>query len=176
MPVVTDPSVLPVATSLLACLQEALADTADPPANVSLRVGTQVELLLAQSRDECCEGVGWVRVAAIYPSDEFPQPNTVWSSCGPLQWAAVLEMGVGRCAPTPEADELPTSDEWNTIAQAVLDDAAAMRRALCCFTDLEQDRMHVAGLWQPLPVEGGCVGGYMTVTIAIDNCDCPAEV
>lgn len=175
MALLVDPSVLPVATSLLACLQETVADLDAPPASVSLRVGTQVEMLLSQSADECCLGVGWVRVAAIFPSDEFPQPNSTWSSCGPLQWAAVLEMGIGRCAPAPEADELPTGDEWNALAEAVLADAAAMRKALCCFADLEQDRMHIAGLWQPLPVEGGCVGGFMTVTVAIDNCDCPAE-
>lgn len=170
-----DPSVLPVATVLLGCLQDTLAETAAPPASVSLRVGTQVELLLSQSRDECCEGVGWVRVAAIYPSENFPNPDAAWSSCGPMQWAAVLELGVARCAPTPEADDMPSGDDWNAIAEAVLADAAAMRKALCCFADLETDRMHLAGLWQPLPVEGGCVGGSMSVTVAIDNCDCPAD-
>ncbi len=175
MTVMTDPSVLPITTTLLGCLQEALAETPDPPANVSLRVGTTVALLLSQTRDECCEGVGWVRVAAIYPSENFPIPDATWSSCGPLQWAAVLEMGVARCAPTPEADDMPSPDQWNTLAEAVLADAAAMRRAVCCFADVETDRMHLAGLWQPLPVEGGCVGGTMQLTVAVDNCDCPAD-
>lgn len=172
MPTLTDPSVLPVATSLLACLQETLGETAAPPKSVSLRVGSQVELLLSQTRDECCEGVGWVRVALIYPSDNFPQPNTEWTSCSPLQWAAVLELGVARCAPTPEATDMPSGDEWNAVAEAILADAAAMRQALCCFADVETDRMYLPGLWQPLPVEGGCVGGFMQVTVAIDNCDC----
>lgn len=173
MTTMTDPGVLPVAERLLDCLQTALADVADPPANVSLRVGTQVELLLSQTRDECCEGVGWVRVASIYPSAVFPQPDLQAVPCWPVQWAAILEMGVARCAPTPEASELPTPDEWNTVAETVLSDAAAMRRALCCFTDLDPDRMYIPGLWQPLPADGGCVGGYMQATIAIDACDCP---
>jgi len=170
---ITDPGVLPVATSLLACLQTALQDVTAPPEHVSLRVGVQVELLLSETRDECCEGVGWVRVVSIYPSAVFPQPDLESIRCWPLQWAAILEMGVARCAPTPDADEIPSTDDWNTLAEAVLDDAAAMRRALCCFADLEADRMYLAGLWQPLPVDGGCLGGSMQVTVAIDACDCP---
>jgi len=173
--VTADPSVLPIATSLLTCLEDALQDMPDPPAKVSLRVGVQTELLLSQTADECCEGVAWVRLVAVYPSSNFPNPDTAWSSCGPLQWAAILEMGVARCAPTPDENEIPSADEWNALAEAVLGDAAAMRRALCCFADLEADRMYLPGLWQPLPVEGGCVGGVQTVTIAIDNCDCPDE-
>ena len=172
MAAITDPGVLPVATSLLHCLQTALIDVAEPPENVSLRVGTQVELLLSETRDECCEGVGWVRVASIYPSAGFPEPDPDHSPSAPIQWAAILEMGVARCAPTPDADSMPDSDEWNRIGEAVLDDAAAMRRALCCWTDLEPDRMYLAGLWQPLPVDGGCLGGYMAVTVAVDACDC----
>jgi hypothetical protein len=169
---ITDPGVLPVATSLLDCLQTALLDVADPPEHVSLRVGVQIELLLSETRDECCEGVGWVRVVSIYPSAVFPLPDLESVACWPIQWAAILEMGVARCAPTPDASEMPSSDEWNTVAEAVLDDAAAMRRALCCFTDLQPDRMYVPGLWQPLPIDGGCLGGSMQVTVAIDACDC----
>lgn len=169
---ITDPGVLPIAEMLLSCLQTALADVADPPANVSLRVGTQVDLLLSQTRDECCEGVGWVRVVSIYPSAVFPNADLEAVRCWPLQWAAILEMGVARCAPTPDADGIPSPDEWNAISEAVLSDAAAMRRALCCFTDLDPDRMYLAGLWQPLSVEGGCLGGAMQVTVAIDACDC----
>jgi len=172
---ITDPGVLPVATSLLACLQTALANVADPPEHVSLRVGTQIELLLSETRDECCEGVGWVRVVSIYPSANFPEPDLTYGRCWPIQWAAILEMGVARCAPTPEAADVPSSDEWNAIGEAVLDDAAAMRRALCCFADLEADRMYLAGLWQPLPIDGGCLGGYMQVTVAIDACDCEGD-
>lgn len=172
---ITDPGVLPLAETLLGCLQAALGDVADPPANVSLRVGTQVELLLSQTRDECCEGVGWVRVVSIYPSAVFPQPDLESVRCWPLQWAAVLELGVARCAPTPEGDELPTPDDWNTIGEAVLSDAAAMRRALCCFAEADPDRMYLAGLWQPLPVDGGCLGGAMQVTVAVDACDCEGD-
>lgn len=172
---ISDPVILPHAETLLTCLQTALAETASPPAHVSLRVGTQVELLLSQTRDECCEGVGWVRVASIYPSANFPAPDLDSIRCWPVQWAAILEMGVARCAPTPDADAMPSSDEWNTIAEAVLSDAAAMRRAICCFADIEPDRLYLAGLWTPLPVDGACLGGTMQVTVAADACDCESD-
>jgi hypothetical protein len=168
----TDQSVTPVAENLLACLVAELANNADPPLHASLRTGVQVELLMSTTRDECCEGVAWVRVASIYPSESFPDQDTTFSRCGPVAWAAVLEMGVARCAPTPEAADIISSEDWTTLSRLVMDDAAAMRRALCCFTDVDPDRMYLAGLWQPLPVDGGCTGGTQSVTVAIGACDC----
>ncbi len=172
MTTTTDQSVTPVAENLLACLVAELATNADPPANASLRTGIQVELLLSTTRDECCEGVAWVRVVQIYPSENFPDQDTSYSRCGPAQWAATLEMGVARCAPTPDAEDIISTDEWNTLSRLVMDDAAAMRRALCCFTDGDPDRMNLAGVWQPIAVEGACTGGTQQVTVAIGACDC----
>lgn len=168
----TDQSVTPVAENLLACLVAELATEADPPAHASLRTGIQVELLLSTTRDECCEGVAWVRVASIYPSENFPEQDSSYSRCGPVQWAAILEMGVARCAPTPDAADIPSEDEWNAVSRAIMDDAAAMRRALCCFVDADPDRMYLAGQWASLAVEGGCAGGTQQVTIAVGACDC----
>ena len=172
---VTDLSVLPVAQLLLDCFAAEVALVDAPPAVTSLRVGQQVELLLAFTRDECCEGVGWVRVATIYPSSTFPAQDTEWSPCAPAGWAAVLEMGVARCAPTPDASSIPSADEWSAIATAVLEDAAAMRRAICCFDGTDGARRSLAGLWTPLPVEGGCVGGTQQLTVSIGDCDCDDE-
>lgn len=167
-----DLSVFPVAQVLLECLAAEVALLDQAPAVTSLRVGSQVELLIALTRDECCEGVAWVRVAAIYPSSTFPVADTVWTPCAPVQWAAVFELGVARCAPTPDANSIPSADDWNALAEAVLEDAAAMRRAICCFEATERDRMNLPGLWTPLPVEGGCVGGTQQLTVAIGDCDC----
>ena len=172
MTVVVDPSILPLAQSLLECLVEALAETAAPPRRASLRTGNQVELLLSTISDECCEGSAWVRVASFNPSAHFPDPDAVYERCAPIQWAVVLEMGVARCAPTPAANTIPSEDDWNTVAAAVLDDAAAMRRAVCCFADLDPARMYLAGQWVPLTVEGGCTGGTMPLTVAFGQCDC----
>lgn len=174
MTVVADKSVTPTAEALLACLELEIGKVEKPPAVTSMRVGDQVELLFATRYDECCRGVAWVRVVAIFPSTNFPLPDVAYQPCGPGQWAAVLEMGAARCAPTPGKDSIPSGDEWNAVAAAVQDDAAAMRRALCCWTglDLNEDRMYMPGTWAPLTTEGGCVGGVMPVTVMIGACDC----
>lgn len=167
-----DKSVTPVAVDLLGCLQAEIAKVAKPPATVGLRTGAQVELLLSTRYDECCAGTAWVRVSSVYPSAQFPSPDEGYVPCWPIQWAAVLEMGAVRCAPTPSADEIPSEDQWNNVSTAVQDDAAAMRRALCCWVDQQGDRMFVPGPWVPQTTEGGCVGGIMTVTVQIGACDC----
>lgn len=172
MTAVLDPSVAPVASTLLQCLTAELATVPRPPTQVMFRVGVTVELLLSQYSDECCLGLGWVRLVTVYPSTVFPQPDAGAEGCGTLAWAAVLEMGAARCAPTPPSNQIPSAEEWNTLAEEVFADASAMRRALCCFADVEGDRLFVPGLWQPLPVEGGCAGGVMAVTVAVDACDC----
>lgn len=168
---VTDPVVAPVLDGLLSCLEIEIAQVATPPANVMLRPGDRIELLLSQSRDECCEGLAWVRQVNLYPSREFPQQDVTRWNVGTLQWAIVVEVGAARCAPTPDADTLPSADEWNTVTRAVLDDQAALRRTILRFVRDSGDRMVIPGLWSPLTTEGGCVGGFMQVTVAADICD-----
>lgn len=168
----TDLSVTPIADKLLACFDDEISKVPAPPRTVSLRIGTQVELLIALGRDECCEGVAWVRVVSIFPSANFPEPDITYSRCGPVQWAATFELGAARCAPVSAENTIPSGETWTAVAHAVQDDAAAMRRALCCFADQTSKVMYLPGQWTSLPVEGGCAGGVMTVTIAIGDCDC----
>lgn len=172
---VLDLSVRPVADLLVACLGQEVAKVANPPAVTCLRPGDQVALLVSTVRDECCEGLAWVRVVNIYPSNSFPQQDVTVAGCGVMAWAAVLEMGVARCAPTPPAEDIPSCEEWTDATYAQLDDAAAMRRALCCFAAAEPRRLLLPGIWQPLPIDGGCMGGTMLVTVAIGDCDCVEE-
>lgn len=169
---VDDPGVLPIAEQLLTCLTEAVATLAVPPRNVMLRPGTQAEFLLSTARDECCEGLAWVRLSQVYPSAKFPQPDGAYLPCYPVQYAAVFELGIVRCAPMTDAEDIPSADEWNTVTALVLNDAAAMRRAICCWTELTTDTQYLTGLWLPINTEGGCTGGIQTITIAIGACDC----
>lgn len=168
-----DPLVTPLAEELLACLEQEIVKVDNPPEQVCLRVGDVTTLLISTQDDECCRGLAWVRAVTFYPTLSFPDqqaaPQTGNST--PLGWTVELEMGVGRCAPSPPANELITCDQWTVLTQEVHDDAAAMRRAFCCFLGNHQG-FTVAGAWLPLPVEGRCAGGVMTVLVRGPECDC----
>jgi hypothetical protein len=172
---VSDPLVMPLARELLACYETELAKLADPPASIGLRPGTIVDLLMSTADDECCNGLAWVRVVTFYPSStQVPNQDTTAQKQGPKAWAVTLELGYVRCAPTPDEHSIPSNEEWDEVTQAVMDAGAAMRRAICCMMDAQPMRAQrvVPGQWQPAPVEGGCVGGTLPVTIMGPACDC----
>jgi hypothetical protein len=87
----------------------------------------------------------------------------------------VLELGAARCAPVADGKSIPSCDQWTAASLAVLDDLAAMRRAVCCFAAARSWRRLVVGNHQPLPVEGGCIGGTLTLTVQAPACDCIEE-
>lgn len=172
---VQDPVVMPLARELLECLEQEIAKVPSPPLRTGLRTGTVVAHLLSTSDDECCQGLAWVRPVTFAPSSAvFPVPDSTPVKTGVRSWAVQLEIGAIRCAPTPDEHHIPTAEEWDETTQAVMDDAAAMRRAVCCFAELKQGRWGrmVVGAWTPLPVEGGCVGGTLVVTVQGPACDC----
>lgn len=173
---VSDPLVMPLAEELLACYEAELAKMEDPPGSVGLRPGTVVGFLMSMADDECCSGLAWVRPDAFYPSSAaFPNQDTVAQKQGTRAWAVTLELGYVRCAPTPDASSIPSNDEWREVTQGVMDAAAAMRRAICCFIDAQptlRAQRVLPGQWQPVPVDGGCVGGFLPVTILGPACDC----
>ncbi len=170
-----DPVVMPLARELLECFNIEIMKVANPPMYVQLRPGNVVAHLLSTSADECCQGLAWVRPAAFFPSSgTFPVQDEAALRTGVLAWAVTLELGAVRCAPTSDADSIPSGDQWDTTVQAVMDDAAAMRRAICCFIDAKAGRAGrvLPGVWQPLDVQGGCVGGILPVTVQGPACDC----
>jgi hypothetical protein len=172
---VADPVVMPLARELLACFDQELLKLTVPPLYVQLRPGNVVAHLLSTSQDECCEGLGWVRPSSFVPSSGvFPVQDPAPVKGGVKAWAVTLEMGYIRCAPTGDEHTIPTADEWDEAVQGVMDGAAAMRRAMCCFIDAKQGRSGrvLAGQWQPIEVQGGCVGGLMPITIQGPACDC----
>lgn len=172
---ISDPLVMPLARELLACYDQELQKVADPPLYIQLRPGNVVAHLLSTTEDECCSGLAWVRPATFFPSSGvFPVQDPQPIKGGVRAWSVTLEMGSVRCAPVGDETRIPTGDEWDAAVQAVMDDAAAMRRALCCFIDAKQSRNGrvLAGQWQPVEVQGGCVGGIMPITLMGPACDC----
>lgn len=172
---IADPMVMPLARELLECYDIELTKVENPPLYVQLRPGNVVAHLLSATQDECCQGLAWVRPSAFFPSSQiFPVQDEAPLKNGTRAWAVTLELGSVRCAPTPDSDSIPTGAEWDATIQAVMDDAAAMRRAICCFIEAQPGRAGrvLPGVWQPLDVQGGCVGGILPVTIQRPACDC----
>lgn len=173
---ITDPVVLPLAYELLACFEEEIDKVPNPPLYRGLRPGQVVDYLISTKQDECCQGLAWVRPVLVVPSSgTFPIQDQIPVPGGTLSWAITLEMGVIRCAPTPSEIQIPTNAEWNAVVEMVLDDAAAMRRAICCFIDLDpvaRKKYTLPLQWTPLDVEGGCVGGTLQVIVRGPACDC----
>jgi hypothetical protein len=173
---VSDKVVMPLAREMLACLDQEIAKVENPPMYVGLRSGNVVAHLMSTTEDECCSGLAWVRPARFYPTGAgaFPAQDEAPIKGGTRAWGVTLELGVVRCAPTPDADQIPTTEEWDAVTQAVMDDGAAMRRAVCCFIDAKDGRSSrvLVGEWLPLDIEGGCVGGFMQVTVMGPACDC----
>lgn len=171
-PVIVDPVAQPILDALLLCLETEVAKVPHPPASVCMRPGDRVDLLVAQGRDECCEGLAWVRLAQIYPSAQFPAADEGYQKC--LRgWAVVVELGVARCAPVGDERRLPSCDEWTETTNLTTADAAALRRAAMRLKTLEDFRftMTVPGAWEPMTTEGGCVGGAMLLTVQAMPCD-----
>jgi hypothetical protein len=170
-----DPLVMPLARELLGCYDLELVKLDDPPKYVQLRAGNVVAHLLSTFQDECCEGLAWVRPASFFPSSTtFPTQDAAPQPKGVSAWAVTLELGFVRCAPVGDENQIPTAEDWDATVQGVMDGAAAMRRALCCFIEAKQGRARrvLPGTWQPIEVQGGCVGGIMPITIQGPACDC----
>lgn len=173
----TDTLIFPVANQLLDCLcaalpLEMLAEKV--PAHCGFRPGEIVSADASAFEDLCCEGLAWVRIVDIFPSStDFPTPDTltVITGCGPMGWGVVLEMGVMRCAPTGDFGQIPTDAEWFELQQDIMNDAAAMRRAMCCMIAQYDPSSIAVGSWEPLPTTGGCAGGLWNVTVQLPN-DC----
>jgi hypothetical protein len=167
-----DPIATPVANALLACLTEQMNNLPSPPKYVQLRVGTDTGPLIGPNVDECCAGLAWVRVANVYPSwDSFPSPDYDWLPCGPLAYAVVLEMGSAYCMPWSDSDDSfenidpPSTADWQTAFTTQQQHQTLMRRAAaCCFAPTQR---RAVGEWNPLPVEGGCTGGTIRVTVSV---------
>lgn len=163
---------LPLAKVLLNCLQEVLTTQTDnPPQHFALRVGEQVPFDLSENEDLCCEGLAYVKINRVYPSTAFPNEDEGFMPCGPLAWAADLEMGILRCSPTGDINFMPTDAEWADATELVAEDSAAMRLAIACFRDRVSEGIEwVPRSWIPIGPVGACTGGTQIVTVGFIPC------
>jgi hypothetical protein len=178
---ISDPVIAPIAADLLLCLADELAKVPNQVGletrPVCLRPGDRVDLLISQTSDECCEGLSWVRMARQYPSGQqrFPLQDDRVTPCDVLRWAVVFELGSVRCAPTAEAEDLPSCEEWTETTLNQYDDLAALRRVACCYQRQHTDRLIAQDVGEPITTEGGCTGVTLLLTISAPACDCVEE-
>lgn len=156
-------AVLPAALRLLESLGDRLEATeAGRPAVASLVPGGA-----AVAWDDCCEGKAWVRVVRIFPSVRFPEQVQGALNCHTASLACELEVGVLRCASTvDEQGEPPSAEQLTADAVRTVCDAEAMYQAI--IADFSPGLGALAlGQYLPTDVDGGCVGGTMTVTFPL---------
>ena len=133
-----DTIILPLANSLLTCLGEQLELNIDPPANLCLRAGNQVihDVDAESGLDTvCCPGLGYVRIGSVYPSTDFPVPDTRSDKCLSLSRAVELVAGVVRCVPGMGTPEGPSCDDWTLAALHDANDIDALWKAVCCWVE-----------------------------------------
>lgn len=162
-----------LAQELLACLEtELLAGPNPPPANkIMLRAGSEVTPLLGTGDDECCTGLGWVRIVRTEPVRTVGDASNI--VCYTQERNLILEMGVARCAPMAPVSSVPSEEQWFASALQLDADHGAMEAALCCaFSDLEGSAAEevAVGAYEPFGVDGNCIGGTLTVTLRYTAC------
>lgn len=159
----------PILDSLRGCVCTALGNTLGGSVECSCSIMPGLEA----PADWCsCKGAGtcgmaWVRLDRIYPSSQrFPSPDATSGGGCVTVLAAVLEVGVYRCQPTPTGQGQPPAPSAVTQAALVAaDDALALVGAITCCEAITK-RPYVLGAYSPRGT-GGCGGGAWTVTVQL---------
>ncbi len=152
--------VWPTVTALTTCLCQELVSSGLPPVCLCAPVpGADVAL------DYVTEdaGMAWVRLAAAFPTLQFPAQATAPSCVTPL--AFTLDVGVAYCAPVPEPDGSPPglAALFDATRLQLAAMAAARRAIVCCLGT--SARTAVLGQYTPYGPAGGVVGGWWTVAV-----------
>jgi hypothetical protein len=104
-------------------------------------------------------GMGYVRLAGIFPYETFPVQVLDDRCVKPLAWA--IEVGALRCFPTSEDGELISPQAMAEVSIRQVLDANALYVAMkCCELEL------AVGGYIPVGPAGGCVGGYWNGFVA----------
>lgn len=180
----TDTMVIPYAERLLACLcTELETSLAGAVCACCLRPGGH--LVTMDTCTSCgCDGPNGqasVQVTDVYPSAKFPRKGIdTWDEpCRSATWVAELTMTVYRCVSVIGDDgQPPACADLDRDARRIQSDRAAMMRAFACCdwnTTGDYTARVVPGTWTPVPPQGGCAGGFMTVLVDVGYFCCPTE-
>lgn len=118
----------------------------------------------ACGEDELHNGDAWVKLDGLDP-DLVGGTGAGISGWCPQGWAATVSMGVYRCIPVGEGEEVLPAQEVTDISLALLSDMAAIWRVLACCEALEEGT-RVLG-WSPIDPAGGCAGGTISIQVPL---------
>ncbi|MFJ8538182.1 hypothetical protein [Streptomyces sp. NPDC093591] len=152
-----------VAATLEAAVYEALTDT---PERHGVVPG-------AIAWDACDCGMLAVSVAQVYPSEDFPAPqSTRLGTCDAPYEVAELVVQVIRCAPNAEGQSLyPTTEALDASARSVARDAYETLRAvsvrLCEMNDARDISDFLVRPQVTQGPQGGCVGSELRALVSL---------
>jgi len=167
-PIREESTLLPVLTSLAACLCSELEAAGFTMCFCGLMPGGDVPLDFCggDCDTEGCGGQAWVRVVSVFATVDFPTPSST-ARCGSNR-AATIEIGHAQCAPMPDSNGTPpgVQEQYNATYRQMASMDAMWRTLACCFgADREKD--HVIGEYTPMAAGGGCLAAVWTVTVEL---------
>lgn len=172
-----DTLIMPLANALLTCLQQQVDANPDPVAEYCLRAGNTVlhDVNAETSLDKvCCPGLGYVRVGRVFPSTDFPEPDTRNDKCLSLSRALELTVGVVRCVPGMGTPEGPDCADWTLAALRDANDIDALFKAVCCWTATAEFKKTRGRRWavqeSVVEQEADCIERMMTIVVELPRC------
>lgn len=111
-------------------------------------------------------GDAWVKLDSLEPDlGSSLGGNDLIGWCPP-GWLASITMGVYRCVPVAEAEDVPAAEDVTDVSLALMSDMAALWRVLSCCPAALGEGVRVLG-WNPIDVSGGCAGSYLSVQVPL---------
>lgn len=156
--------------ALAECLCEQINDPSSGVPGVCFCGIVPGEVANAEYLGDCdgCGGMAWVRLANAYPSVTVGVADVTTGNCS-KGLGVDVEIGIMRCMPVAgdESGAEPVKPE-DLLAAALIQhaDVAVMHRALRCCSALDP-KDFIIGQYTPLGPEGGVVGGFITISMAV---------
>lgn len=164
----TDNRIFTLVTDLAACLCAQINDEENGLAGVcfcGVVPGEAAPIDYASTCDDGVCGVAYVRMLSLYPSATVGMPNEQPGNCG-VQTGVDIEVGIMRCFPMGEADELPTEADLMDATRLQIADAMALQRAVNCCPSLGS-KDFILGPYVPAGPLGGVYGGTISLAAIV---------
>ena len=156
-----------VLRALLECAEDALTEF--PVCRSFINPGDDA------AHDVCSrsgENDGQLWVAHLGSTPGWPSPTGEPTTCT-TAWAEQIEIGIVRCARGKVTDQgtAPTVEQIIEDAENQERDRLILRQVILCCMPVEGKDLVVRG-WEPIPPQGGCVGGLWTFAVRDAGCAC----